>query len=150
MPVLSWGLALAAIAMGMLMPLQAGINASLARHAGTPYLAAVTNTLVASLSLLVAILVVRVPPVHFARLLAAPWWTYVGGVCGAGLVLSAIVLSPRLGAAGYVTALIVGTVSASLLIDHFGLIGFAERAVTIPRLIGAGLVIAGMVLINRF
>jgi len=58
-------------------------------------------------------------------------------------------LAPRLGAAGYVMATILGTVTASLLLDHFGLVGYAERAVSLPRLAGAGLVFAGMLLIIR-
>jgi bacterial/archaeal transporter family-2 protein len=38
----------------------------------------------------------------------------------------------------------------SLLLDHYGLVGFAERQVTPLRLVGAALLVAGVVLIRKF
>jgi transporter family-2 protein len=38
---------------------------------------------------------------------------------------------------------------ASMTFDHFGWLGLAERPVDVPRLIGAGLLIAGVVMIQR-
>ena len=52
---------LIALMVGAGYPLQAGINASIAKFHGHPLLAAFTNTTVARLVLLVAILVLRVP-----------------------------------------------------------------------------------------
>lgn len=38
---------------------------------------------------------------------------------------------------------------ASITFDHFGWLGLAQRTIDLPRLIGAGLLIAGVVLIRR-
>jgi transporter family-2 protein len=77
-----------------------------------------------------------------------PLWSWLGGVRGAMMVLSAIIPAPRLGAAAFVSAMVVGTVVASVAIDHFGLVGFREHPVTTLRLLGGVLVIVGMVLVQ--
>jgi transporter family-2 protein len=38
---------------------------------------------------------------------------------------------------------------ASIVFDQFGLLGLAQRSVDLPRLIGVGLLIGGVVLIRR-
>jgi transporter family-2 protein len=39
--------------------------------------------------------------------------------------------------------------AASLLVDHFGLLGFPREPVTLIKLFGAGLLFAGVVLVAR-
>jgi transporter family-2 protein len=141
-------LLVAAILVGALPPLQAGINASLAQHFPSPVYAALTNTLVASAVLAAALPAIRGPAPSLANAAAVPWWGWTGGVIGATLVLSAILIAPRLGAAGFVSAMIVGTMAASLIIDHFGLVGFAARPVDGVRVLGGALVVAGMLIIQ--
>uniref|UniRef100_UPI0019D0043D DMT family transporter n=1 Tax=Pseudomonas viridiflava TaxID=33069 RepID=UPI0019D0043D len=41
-----------------------------------------------------------------------------------------------------------GQILASLLLDHFGLFGLIERQLTTPRVLGALLLIGGVVLIQ--
>ena len=98
--------------------------------------------------LLAAIFFLRVPAPQVAALVAAPWWAWTGGCLGAFFVLSSLVLAPKLGAAAFVATTIVGTMAASLVIDHFGLIVFRPQPVTILRLVGAALVVAGMIMIQ--
>ncbi len=141
-------LILIAICVGCLPPLQAGINATLAGHHGHPLWAALTNTLVASLVLAIAVLALRIPFVELRILSAAPAWSWFGGFLGATMVLSAIIVAPKLGAAAYVTAMVVGTVTASLLIDHYGWVGFAVQHASPQRLLGSAFVVAGMLLVQ--
>lgn len=137
-----------ALLVGSGYPLQAGINATIAQYHGHPLLAAVTNTTVASLVLLVALLVLRVPAPQVAHLAAAPWWAWTGGCLGAFFVLSSLVLAPKLGAAVFVSTTIVGTMAASLIIDHFGFIAYRVQPLTTLRLVGAVLVVTGMLMIQ--
>jgi transporter family-2 protein len=81
-----------------------------------------------------------------AKLGAAPWWVWVGGALGAFYVLGSIVTAPRLGAVTLVAVILAGQAAASLVIDHFGWVGFPEHAVTPGRLLGA----AGVVLVRIF
>lgn len=137
-----------ALLMGAGYPVQAGVNATLAGFHGHPLLAAFTNTTVASLVLLAAILVLRVPAPQALALGAAPWWAWTGGCLGAFFVLGSLVLAPKLGAAAFVSTSIVGTMAASLAIDHFGLIAYRPQPITLLRLAGAAFVIVGMLMIQ--
>jgi len=138
-----------AIAVGCLPPLQAGVNATISGYHGHPLWGAITNTIVASLTLAVAIAALRVPTSGLRGLAQAPPWSWFGGFMGATMVVSAIVLAPRLGAATYVTSTVVGTVTASMLVDHFGFVGFSAHPVSALRLCGGALVVAGMILVQR-
>jgi transporter family-2 protein len=137
-----------ALLVGSGYPIQAGINATIAEFHGHPLLAAATNTVVASLVLFVAIAVLRIPLPSVTSLGLAPWWAWTGGCFGAVFVLSALVLAPKLGAATFVSTTIVGTMVASLVIDHFGVMAYRVQPVTVWRLLGAGLVVSGMLIIQ--
>lgn len=148
MSIVTLGLILFAVCIGCLPPIQAGINATLAGHYGHPLWAAVTNTLVASGVLALAIGALRSAMPEVGPVSAAPAWSWLGGALGAAMVLSAIIVAPRLGAASYVTAMTVGTVTASMVIDHFGWIGFPEHPISLWRLGGGALVVVGMVVVQ--
>ena len=64
---------LVALLIGAIAPIQAGVNATIAQFHGHPLYAALTNTLVASLVLLVVILFLRLPLPLVANLTLAPW-----------------------------------------------------------------------------
>ena len=139
---------LIALLVGAGYPVQAGINATIAQFHGHPLLAALTNTTVASLMLFFVIAVLRVPLPQMAMLAATPWWAWTGGLLGGFFVLSSLVLAPKLGAAVFVSTTIVGTMAASLAIDHFGLLVYKVQPVTGWRLLGALLVVTGMLMIQ--
>ena len=63
--------------------------------------------------------------------------------------LAAIVLAPRLGAATLIAAVVAGQMFTSLVLDQDGLVGFPVHLMTPVRLLGAALVIAGVILIQR-
>jgi len=87
------------------------------------------------------------PPVNV--LLRVPVWAWTGGVFGAIFIALSIVLVPQLGAATFIALFVTGQMLASLLFDHFGWLGLVQRALDPPRLIGAALLVAGVVLIRR-
>lgn len=137
-----------ALLVGAGFPVQAGVNATIAQFQGHPLFAAFTNTTVASLVLLLAILVLKVPLPPLSGVAVAPWWAWTGGALGAFFVFSSLVLAPKLGAAAFVATTIVGTMAASLAIDHYGLIAYRPQPVTLLRLGGAALVVIGMLMIQ--
>jgi len=137
------------VAAGMLMPTQAGINSTFRQHAGHPLLAAVLNFGVGLTVLLTAALCLRVSWPGSGLLAGAPWWSWLGGLCGASLVVISIIAAPRLGAALLVACLMAGQLSASLLIDHFGLVGYPVRPATLSRIGGVLLLAAGVLVLQR-
>lgn len=78
-----------------------------------------------------------------------PWWAWSGGLFGALFIGLAIFLVPQLGAATFIALLVAGQMLASITFDHFGWLGLAQRSIDLPRLAGAALLIAGVVLIRR-
>ncbi len=81
--------------------------------------------------------------------LAAPPWVWTGGVLGAAYVLASIVLGPRLGALAFFSLVILGQLLSSVLVDHFGLLGFPRHPLSAARLLGLLALVIGAVLINR-
>ncbi len=145
---MTWLLILAAVAAGALIPLQAGINASLRGALNSPIFAAITNFTVGGVLLASYALLSRSPAPAFAEVAKAPWWNWVGGSMGAMLVLTGVLLSHRLGAATFVACIILGQLVSSVLLDHFGLAGFAHHAVNPMRVLGLGLLAAGVYVIR--
>jgi transporter family-2 protein len=45
---------------------------------------------------------------------------------------------------------LAGQVIASIAIDHFGLLGVTVQPASLPRLLGALLIIAGVAMVQRF
>ena len=70
-------------------------------------------------------------------------------IAGAVFIALAIFLVPKIGAATFIVLLITGQMFTSVAFDNFGWLGLAQRPVDLPRLIGAVLLIAGVVLIRR-
>ena len=78
--------------------------------------------------------------------LKLPAWVWAGGAFGALYVACFTLLVPRIGAAGMICLAVLGQVTASLLLDQFGILQ-APRPVDAVRLVGALLVLAGVVLV---
>lgn len=142
-------LLIVAVAVGAAVPLQSAINAQMASAQGHPLYGALANTLIASTTLAVLVLVLRAPLPDLRRAVAGPWWLWAGGVIGAAFVFGALYVAPRIGAAGFAAATIFGTALASLAIDHFGWFGFAERPLGGARLAGVGCLLAGVALLQQ-
>ena len=69
---------------------------------------------------------------------------------GAFYVLGSVVAAPKLGAATLVAVILAGQAVASLLVDHFGWVGFEENPVTPGRVLGIALLAAAGVALVRF
>jgi transporter family-2 protein len=78
-----------------------------------------------------------------------PIWAWTGGLFGAIFIGLAIILTHKLGAAALIALVITGQMIAAIVFDHFGWLGLAQRPIDLSRLIGVGLLVAGVVLIRR-
>ncbi|HEU4569188.1 MAG TPA: DMT family transporter [Gemmatimonadales bacterium] len=142
-------LILVAILIGIGLPLQAGINAQLRIGVGHPLLAAFVSFFVGTVALGVANLALRVPLPGVGAAARLPWWQWSGGLLGALYIFASVILAPRLGAATLVSAIVAGQMMTSLVLDHFGLVGYATHPVSPGRLVGAVMVVAGVILLQR-
>ena len=74
-----------------------------------------------------------------------PWWKLIGGVLGAVVVFTTVLLAPKLGITAMLFFIIVGQLITATTIDHFGLIGMQIREVNITKFIGLIIVAFGLV-----
>ena len=70
---------------------------------------------------------------------------YLGGFIVGFYVISATLLAPRIGLANFIVCAVSAQIIISVVIDHFGLLGAMVRPVSMTRLIGIGLLIAGII-----
>lgn len=145
---MKWPYLLMALTAGLLIPVQAGINALLGRMAGGAEAAAFISFLVGTLALAVYLLILRIPLPLTQTAATAPWWYWTGGLLGAFFVTASVLLVPRLGAGVMISVIIAGQIAASLLLDHFGMLGYPVRPLDLQRIVGAGLLAAGVFLIK--
>jgi bacterial/archaeal transporter family-2 protein len=145
-----WLYLLFAFAGGVVLPFQAGINAQLADWLGSPVRAAFVSFLVGTIVLLAAAALVFKPLPSWGRLGDTPWWVWIGGALGAFYVAASIVTAPRLGAATLIALVVAGQALASLVVDHYGWVGFEAQPITAGRIVGMLLVGAGVALVRFF
>lgn len=149
MTTLHWlGLLLLAVIAGAVVPFQSAINANLGRGLGHPLWATLASLLVSIMVLLPVIIALRLPLPSLAFITRAPLWMWAGGAFGVCFISLALMLLPRLGASGFIALAMAGQILASLLLDHFGLFGLAQRPITMPRALGALLLMGAVVLIQ--
>ena len=144
------GLYLAAALAGLGFVVQQAVNASLRGALDSPFWAALANFAVGTVAMLAVLLALREPVPSLQAIARAPWYAWTGGLLGVIYIAGSIVLIPRIGAATVVALIVVGQLLGSLAFDHFGLLGVPVHEIGLPRILGAGLLIAGVVLICLF
>ena len=135
---------------GALNAVQSGSNAQLVRSLGRPWLVALLVSLITAAVFVLAVLATDFRLPDPGRFGGAPWWAWVGGLCGAAYVASTLFFAERMGAGLFTGLTITAGIVASIVVDHFGLVGFKQHTASLLRIGGAALMIAGLALYARF
>ncbi len=138
-----------ALAAGSALPVQAGVNAAIARYAGRAEWAGFISFAVGVVGLALWLAAARLAPPSALALSRAPWWAWLGGLLGAFYVTAVVFLTPRLGVAATLGLAVAGQMFGALVLDQLSAFGLAYRPVTPTRLAGAALLVAAVVLIRR-
>jgi transporter family-2 protein len=133
---------------GGFIALQAPINATLGQRVGS-FQAAFLSFAIGTVLLAAIAGLARGGFGQLAEVRGLSWYYLTGGLLGAAYVTTVLVTVRALGAGAVVAATIAGQLSASVVIDHFGLLGVERQAVTLGRLVGVVLLAAGVYLIVR-
>ncbi|MET0215161.1 MAG: DMT family transporter [Vicinamibacterales bacterium] len=136
---------------GAAVATQIAINAHLGAVTGSALWAANISFAVSMIAGLVALgtaILLGEMPLPNPEVWTAPSWIWLGGLGGATYVLLAILLTHRLGAAVLSAAGILGQLSTSLLIDHYGWFGVPVHRMSATRLAGILLLTLGVVLLR--
>ena len=124
---------LLAFVTGVGVAVQSVINSRLGLVLGGPIWAAAAQFIVGLALLLLLAGATRQPVPVIAGLGHAPWWVWTGGAFGATLTLASI---------------IVGQLTAALVVDHYGLFGGTMVRLTPLRVTGVALLLLGVTLIR--
>ncbi|MEM7227567.1 MAG: DMT family transporter [Planctomycetota bacterium] len=146
---MKWILLASVMCVGMLQPIQAGLNAEFRRHADHPLQAGGLNMLVGAAFVLLLLAIMRVPMPSGTAFSNAPWWSLLGGIIGGTLVMTMLIAAPKLGAALLIGSFVLGQLLSSAIIDHRGLVGYPVQPLSWLRAAGIALLFIGVVLIER-
>lgn len=138
------------IVAGVLNAVESGTNAQLAKSLGSPWPAAIVVALVGLVGVTVAMAFVGNSWPGMDKIASVPWWAWIGGLFGAAYVLAMLSFAEQLGAALFTGLSVTAAIVASVVLDHFGWVGFKPHALNVWRALGAALMIGGVGLIARF
>src|SRR6187431_3321961 len=139
--------ALATVAVGGLIALQAPINSGLGKATGT-FPAAAISFGVGTL-LLVGIVLATGQASDVSGAADVRAYYLIGGLLGAAYVTTVLLTVRTLGAGGVTAATVAGQLTMSVIIDRIGFLGLEETPITLGRVIGVLLLFAGTVLVIR-
>jgi transporter family-2 protein len=87
-------------------------------------------------------------PTVFTRLKDVPVWLLTAGVMGGALVFGIAWTMPQLGAGRAFVLMIAGQVISGMIFSHFGWLGSPVEPITLSKLGGAVLLIAGAAIVT--
>jgi bacterial/archaeal transporter family-2 protein len=136
-----------AVLAGVAAACQGGANGALTQRAGLGA-ALIFNTLVVTVGSLL-IFFLGGGPRSLVKLAGAPWSHYLGGLCGLIIIASIPLATPRLGIAIVLALMVASQGITAIVIDHFGLFGMPRAPLSLSRVGGALLLVAGVALMRR-
>src|SRR5579864_3274316 len=137
-----------AVSAGISLVVQQALNANLRTALNSAAWSGFVSYFVGVVCMAVFALLVRDPIPPVATAARIPVFSWSGGLFGAIFIVLAIFLIPRLGAATFFALLIAGQMCGSIAFDHFGLLGLPVHPVSAIRVLGAALLVGGVVLIR--
>ncbi len=132
---------------GVMMTVQGILNTALANRVGvygSVFIGVVINLILISLIILItpkSISLQNLPGWN-------KWYLYLGGVLGIFILTSIIIILPRLGATQGFIYIISGQLIASVIVDHYGLLGIEKTPINITKFAGILFFILGAYLVT--
>lgn len=84
----------------------------------------------------------------FNRLKEVPFWLLTAGAMGGALVFGIAWVMPQIGAARGFVLMIAGQVITGLVLSHFGLLGSPVEPISLYKILGALLLVAGVSIVT--
>lgn len=140
--------ALLAAGAGACIALQASANGAFRKNLNDPWFAAFFSICGTFVTAVLCMSIGRPTPPSLETLRSTAWWNWIGGPLGALIVLAGAALTPRLGAAAFIALVVGGQLLCSMLLDHFALMGLPEQPISPGRVLGAVLVVLGVICIK--
>ena len=134
---------------GTFLPIQAGLNVKLGKAGGSPVHASMISFMVGVLAMVLYIIITK-QSVSWEGFKTAPAHAWIGGILGAFYVTVIILSFPHLGPGLTFGLVVAGQMSISLLLEHFNILVANPHPINFLRILGALMVVAGVVIIRKF
>ena len=134
---------------GVAITVQSGINSQLRAQLQHPVLAAFISFLTGTLALAVMLLFSKNAMPGLSQYGDIGWYKYTGGLMGVFVVMVALLSVAEIGAANMFVLIVAGQLITAVLMDHFGVLGMRVNPISIQRLIGIILLVAGAWIVNK-
>jgi bacterial/archaeal transporter family-2 protein len=144
----AFGLYLLALGAGVSFIFQQAVNSTLRTELGSPWWAGFISYLGGTLAMFAMVIALREPWLTGPMVSRTGWMSWTGGIFGAIYIAISILLLPRLGAATVVALLVLGQMLGAIVFDHFGILGVPQHPISALRILGALLLVGGVVLIR--
>lgn len=135
---------------GAIIPIQAILNARLGKQTGGSLMGSMLSFTVGLICLLILNLTTNTSAVlQLKPSETGPWYLWLGGVIGAIFVGYITWVNQQQGMALTFALVVSGQIFISLIIDQYGLFGSIVQPITLTKIFGAILIIAGLILIKN-
>jgi transporter family-2 protein len=134
---------------GVALTMQMAWNARLRIGTGSPVLTTIISICMTLLSLVLVWASGLAARGTLPAYNSLPKWAWFGGVFAAYYLVASLVAIPKLGTAAVFSLVIAGQMIGALVLDSTGAFGVPQLSLTPSRVLGAILLLAGVILIQR-
>lgn len=133
-----------ALLIGLISAIYLPMNSSVARYLGSPLTASMSFYFVALVTSIVLFAIFgQFETIYNFK--SVPPWLYLTGFVSAFIVLAITFLIPILGARKLLILSIAGQLIMAMIVSHFGVLESPKDPITVKKIVGATLLIAGAV-----
>jgi transporter family-2 protein len=145
---LAWFAFLVALVAGAANPFQSATNGQLNKQLHQPVWAGIATYATGLLGMLLVQVFTR-EPLPLDKVGGVSWWAWMGGLISILSTVAGLMLVQKLGSGIFTSLSVTASLVVSVLLDHFGVIGLKQHTASPGRLIGCGLLIAGVWLVGK-
>jgi len=134
---------------GAALTTQSAVNSQLRGGLHSVMWAVLASYLVGTLAAALVLASTQTPLPTLAAVQGVRWYQWTGGALGMVYIAAITFSLQRVGAASLFALVVTGQLLTALLFDQLGLLGLTRSPLTLSRLAGALLLVAGAYLLNR-
>ena len=131
------------------LTLQMAWNARLRKSTGSPVLTTIISVFVTLLTLALVWASGATNRGSIPAFNSLPKWAWFGGAFAAYYLVASLIGIPKLGAAAVFSLVIAGQMVAALILDSTGAFGVTQISLRTSRVLGAALLLIGVILIQK-
>jgi len=134
---------------GVAITIQSGVNSQLRTSIQHPLMAAFISFVVGTIALAILLIFSKETIPGLSQYSSVNWYKYTGGLLGAFVVTVTLISVAQIGAGNMFVLIVAGQLVTAVLMDHFGVLGMKPNPVSMQKIFGICLLVAGAWLVNK-